>query len=117
MARTLRWPPEIVSGRAVWTTTPDEAVAQIVRLALTSGRSGNPFSPGTGRLEPFDALTAQAVETRLAKIRSRMRELERARRARLEGIDSERSANRIVIRVRYTNLETQQRAQLEASIG
>lgn len=117
MAKTIRWPPEIVNGRLVWTADPAEATRQIVRLSLVAGATANPFVRA-GRLQAFRAMDRNAEAETRDRIAEVFRALERERRARLVSLAIRRdpASGELGAVIEYEDLETSRRERLEGRI-
>jgi len=115
MARSIRWPPEIVDGRLVWTQDPAEATRQIVRLSLSAGTSSHPFVARRG-VTPWSAQAAGGEAEARRRIADTFRKLEAERRARLVSLSFERRGGEFLALVSYEDLETGRRDALEGRI-
>lgn len=115
MARSIRWPPEIVDGRLVWTQDPAEATRQIVRLSISPGTSAHPFVSRRGVVPWGAQATGGEAETR-RRISEAFRKLEAERRARLVSLAFERRGGELLALVSYEDLETGRRDRLEGRI-
>lgn len=133
MRRTLVWPPALAGGGLRMTPDPrtattsgaplDQALRQLVALAVQDGRSQNPFAPPLGVDPPAFAPASTAAATAIrAAVEARFRGLERSRRARLldcvVGRPREVGALAVQsIRVVYEDLETGARQDMEVSVN
>lgn len=82
--KTLRWPLRL-TARGGAATTSRTLEAQI-GISLLPGRSANPFEVRDGLVPPDHVWSGPGAEAAAAAhVRDRFRQLERQRRARLEG--------------------------------
>ena len=115
MATSIRWPPEFVDGRLVWTATHAEATAQLVRLTLTAGRSAHPFTNRESP-EPWTAQNRRGEAAARTRIERAFAQLSANRRARLLSLSFERREGELVGRVRYEDLETGRAEDVEGAV-
>ena len=117
MAKTIRWPPEIVDGRLAWTADPSEAIRQIVRLTFTAGNTANPFLTSS-KVQAFRGLERNAEAELRDRVAEVFRGLEREKRARLTSLQTrrERASGELWAVIEYEDLESSRRERLEGRI-
>ena len=114
--KSIQWPPRIVRGRLQFTTDPQAANRQAIRLALLRGPAGNPFEDAVGLpvFDPLNRASEAAVKTRIEAV---FRELERTRRARMVGLSFDRASGELRAVIEYLDLETTRRDRMELPVG
>lgn len=123
MKRTIVWPPQLSGGRCAMTPDPnspgddpDEALRQIVRLALFEGTSTNAWNvrDRLGIADPAFGPVSVAGQARLrAEIERQFKRLEKSRRAKLVAVTFRPGDAQMLLDVEYENLESGGRDRME----
>lgn len=126
MKRTIRWPMQVSGGRLVMTADPDsgagdqtEALRQIIRQALKSGRSTNAWTErqNLGLRDATFGVDYARTRHSITRVFARLERLKRAKLSEVSFATHPDKAGELHVTISYVDLETQGRERMEVAVG